>query len=135
MSDRAAAAAIQPSGARRCRWPVQGESRPQCAPSGLDSLAHSQEARRPAARQQELPDVAIGGVELSCAPLSRFGNECRRSQAEADSILGDAPDKHKESSNRRKGVRSGWVTLDRGRLNPTSMHVRFAPKADREADI
>src|SRR5215813_7827589 len=65
MSDRAAAAAIPPSVARRCRLPVQGESRRRCAPSGLDSLVHSQYARRPAARQRQLPDVEIGDVE-SC---------------------------------------------------------------------
>jgi hypothetical protein len=73
--------------------------------------------------------VEIGGVELSCAPLSRLGNECRRSQAQADSILGDAPGKHKESSNRCNAVRSGWVTLDRGRLNP---YVDACPPSPRK---
>src|SRR5262249_60002840 len=56
MSDGAAAAAIPPSVARRCRLPVQGESRRRCAPSGLDSLVHSQYARRPAVPQRPLRD-------------------------------------------------------------------------------
>src|ERR1700758_2063314 len=68
MSDRAGAAAIPPSGARRCRLPDRGESRRRCAPSGLDRLAHSLYARRPAARQHQLPDVEIGDVGASCTP-------------------------------------------------------------------
>src|SRR6202795_2559437 len=72
MPDRAAAAAIAPSGVRRCRLPVREESRRPCAPSGLDTLAHPRYARRPAARQHLLPDAGIGDVELSCAPLGRW---------------------------------------------------------------
>src|SRR4029077_17621875 len=66
MSDRAAAAAIPPSGARKCRLPGRGESRRRCAPSGLDSLVHSQYARRPAARQHPLQDAEIVCEGVSC---------------------------------------------------------------------
>src|SRR5262249_43354806 len=135
MADRAAAAAIQPSGARRCRWPVRGESRRRCARSGLDSLAHSQEARRPAARQQELPDVAIGDVEPLCAPLSRCRNEWNTSQAQPDSILGTRPIsiRYRAIGAMRQG-QLGSSATEAGRTR-TSMHVRLAPKADKETDV
>src|ERR1700730_17910705 len=76
MSDRAAAAANPPSGARGCRLPGRGESRRQCAQSGLDRLAHSRYARRPAARRHQLPDAGVAGVQASCAPLGSLTLQC-----------------------------------------------------------
>src|SRR5437899_3053567 len=70
-------------------WP--GESRRRCAPSGLDSLVHSQYARRPAARQHQLPDVEIGDVGASCTPRAYSAIASDRPVCDARGMSAIAP--------------------------------------------